>query len=357
MNRFKRPILWAALITIILLVCFSIHGAFLGADRAQAYFNSLSLTVYWFALAALLVAGIALFPRLIHVPALLLMHLGCVLILAGGMWGSAGGQRLQARLLGRERIVKGQMPILEGTAENRVRIDDSDNLPELPFAIRLRDFRIEYYKSGTLMMQSRSGQTWRMPAEAGRTLALGGGLGKVRVQRTFENFRMDISGDERVAFDAPGGFNPALEVVREKADGSTARRYVFLQEMGHMNPDADLMMSYVRGIRDYISELEVVEEGRVVKQKEIEVNHPLHYAGYHFYQHSFGQNDLGDYTVLMVVSDSGLRAVFVGYAMLVAGIGWHFWGRRVLAATRTRRPDHAEVPMAMSKDRGGAHGY
>lgn len=357
MNRFKRPVLWAALIVIVLLVCFSVYGAFLGADRAQIFFNSLPLTAYWFALVALLLTGIALFPRLIHVPSLLLMHAGCILILAGGMWGSAGGQRLQARLLGRERIVKGQMPILEGMAENHVRIDDSNDMPELPFSIRLKDFRIEYYQPGALMMQSRTGRTWRMPAEAGRTLALGGGLGKVRVQQAFENFKMDISGDERVAFDAPGGYNPALEVVREKPDGSTTRRYVFLQQAGHMNPNADLMMNYVRGVRDYVSDLEVVEEGRVVKQKEIEVNHPLHYAGYHFYQHSYGRNDFGDYTVLMVVSDSGLRVVFVGYAMLVAGICWHFWVRRVLANVRNRRPDHLEAPVTAGEDRGGAHGY
>ena len=39
MNRFKRVVLWAALIAIVLLVLLSIYGAFLGAERAQAFFN------------------------------------------------------------------------------------------------------------------------------------------------------------------------------------------------------------------------------------------------------------------------------------------------------------------------------
>jgi len=366
MNRFKRSILWAALIIIVLLTGFSIYGAFLGADRAQAFFNSLPVVVYWFALAALLIAGTLLFRRLIRVPSLLLMHLGCILILAGGMWGSAGGQRLQGRLLGRDRIQKGQMPILEGTAENRVRVADSNDMPELPFSIRLKDFRIEYYKPGTLIVQNRLGQSWRLPAEAGRSLSLGGGLGKVTVQRTFENFKMDISGDERMAYDAAGSYNPALEVVREKPDGSTAQQYVFLQQRGHMNPNADVVMSYNRGISDFISELVVIEDGKEVASKDIEVNHPLHYAGYHFYQHQYGQNEFGEYTILMVVSDSGLKAVFVGYAMLIAGVFWHFWTRRAPATAQNgrqrtedgeqRTPSSGTRPLS-SVHQGGVHGH
>jgi hypothetical protein len=38
-----------------------------------------------------------------------------------------------------------------------------------------------------------------------------------------------------------------------------------------------------------------------------------------------------------VVSDSGLNLVYGGYLMLVAGVFWHFWGRRALAEIRTRR--------------------
>ena len=358
MKQLKRPLLWAALLAIVLLTALAIYGAFLGADQAQVFFNSAPVAVYWFALVALFIAGFVLFRRLLRVPALLLMHLGCILVLAGGMWGSTAGQQLQERLFDKTLIQKGQMPILEGTAENRVRLADSNDMPELPFSIRLRDFRMEFYRVGTLMMQNRAGQTWRMPAEAGETLALGDGLGKVTIQQTFENFKMDISGDERVAFDAPGGFNPALEVARTKPDGSTTRQYVFLQQAGHMNRNDDLMMSYSRGIRDYISELEVVEEGRVVKRKDIEVNHPLHYAGYHFYQHSYGQNDFGEYTILMVVSDSGLKAVFAGYALLVAGVCWHFWGRR-LSPTRQKQGQKAPssvVGPPSSDEEGGAHG-
>jgi len=320
--------MWAALVAIILLVGFSVYGAFLGADRAQLFFNSLPLALYWGVFAVLLIVGIALFRRLLRVPSLLLMHLGCILILAGGMWGSQAGHRIQKRLFGTDVIRKGQMPILEGTQENRVQMADSNDARELPFFVRLCDFQMEYYTPGTLLIYDQSGQSWKLPAEPGETLSLGGALGKVTVQRVFQNFKMSLEGDEQVAYDAPGGSNPALEVRVERPDGTRPPRYVFADFPGHPRPGDPLTMRYQRMVSDYISQLEVVEDGKVVATKDIEVNHPLHYGGYHFYQDSYGQNEFGEYTVLMVVADSGLNVVYAGYAMLIAGVFWRFLGRR-----------------------------
>jgi len=346
MVRLKRSILWACLIAIAVLAVLSVYGAFLGADRAQAFFNSVPVVIYWGAFGVLLAAGIAVLRRLSWVPSLLLMHLGCILILAGGMWGSPLGQDLQKRFFGTERIRKGQMPILQGTAENRVMVADSNDTQELPFSIRLRDFRIEYYEPGDLYIQSRNGRRWKLPAEAGRTQALGENLGTVTIQRAFRNFKMDVSGDERIAYDAPGGLNPALEVMIQKPDGTTARRYVFLHRAGHGNPNDPLVMSYEQSPRDYVSELEVVRDNQVVASKDIEVNHPLHHGGYHFYQHSYGQNQMGEYTILMVVSDAGLNIVYTGYAMLIVGVFWHFWGRRLWPTLRSRQAACAPVGVS-----------
>ncbi len=343
MNQFRRALLWAALIAVILLALLSIYGAFLGAERARAFFNSLPLTAYWFALIALLLAGFITFRRLLRIPSLLLMHLGSILVLLGALWGSNDGHTLAKRLFGLDRIPQGQMGILEQTQENRVRLADSNSTRELPFFVRLKDFRMDYYEPGTLLIRSRTGENWRLPASAGQTLSLSEGRGTVTIRRVFENFKMDLAGDEPVAYDVPGGSNPALEITLEKPGATPGRRYVFERMPGHGNPDDPLKMSYSRMVRDYISELEIVKDGQVVAAKSIEVNHPLHYGGYHLYQHSYGEDKLGDYTVLMVVSDSGLNLVYSGYAMLVAGVFWHFWGRRALAGIRTRRMIAPEV--------------
>jgi hypothetical protein len=337
MSRFQRAALWAALTAVILLTLLSIYGAFLGAERAQAFFNSLPLIVYWFALAALLLAGFFLFRRLLQVPALLLMHLGSVLVLVGAMWSSNAGHALAKRFFGIDKIPQGQMGIVEKTQENRVMIADSNSTRALPFFVRLKDFRMEYYQPGQLLVQSRTGQTWRVPATVGQTLSLGETLGTVTIRRVFENFRIDIQDSQRVAYDEPGGSNPALEVSVERPGAAPGTRYVFERMPGHMNPGDPLGMSYSRAVRDYISDLEIIQNDQVVAAKSIEVNHPLHHGGYHLYQHSYGEDKFGEYTVLMVVSDSGLNAVYGGYVMLVGGVLWHFWGRRILSGIRRRR--------------------
>jgi len=360
MSRLKRPILWAALIAIILLTGFSIYGAFLGADGARAFFNSQPVGVYWGLLAIVLVVGIVLFRRLLRVPSLLLMHLGCIVILAGAVWGSEAGHVLQKRLFGTDVIREGQMPILEGTMENRVRLADSNDLPELPFFVRLRDVRLEHYPGGTLWVQTQAGQSWRLRADAGQTRLLPGNLGRVTVEKVFKNFKMTLEGEQRVAFDAPGGSNPAVEVRVTKDDGTETTRYVFADFPGHPRPGDPLTMTYQRMVSDYISELVIVEDNKEVASKDIEVNHPLHYGGYHFYQDQYGRNEYGEYTILQVVADSGLHAVYAGYALLIAGMCWHFWGRRILATVRNRAFD-PERPVSTSikgtsTSTGGADG-
>ena len=83
-------------------------------------------------------------------------------------------------------------------------------------------------------------------------------------------------------------------------------------------------------VRDYRSALEVVEEGAVVRSRTIEVNHPLHYGGYHFYQFSY-DTESGSYTVLSVTSDAGLHVVYAGFVLLLAGLFGLFWVRPATA--------------------------
>ncbi len=80
----------------------------------------------------------------------------------------------------------------------------------------------------------------------------------------------------------------------------------------------------IRDIKDYISEIQVIQDDKAVAEKDIEVNHPLHYGGYHFYQQGYDDQE-GKYTILRVTSDSGLFFVYTGYFLLCLGTCWHFW--------------------------------
>lgn len=77
-------------------------------------------------------------------------------------------------------------------------------------------------------------------------------------------------------------------------------------------------------IKDYKSTLAITEQGREVLRKTIEVNRPLHYGGYHFYQNGFDMEN-HRYTILHIASDSGLPLVYCGYCLIIVGIFGRYW--------------------------------
>jgi len=335
--KFARIMMWTALAAICLLAFLSVVGAFCGAAQAKVLFNSTVLKVYWGVLSALLLAGLVVYRGLIRKPGLLSIHAGCVLVLAGGMWGSESGHRLANLLLGRQKIPKGYLVIYEGESERHLLGEDLRTfLGELPFSISLKDFRLEYYPEdgpsvGLIRLEAEDGGYLEFPARAGQQFSAGEGKGKITVVQSFTHFKIRIENGQRIVTDDEADVvNPAVEVEIERPDGTRSRRYVFERFPGFSHSQDDLRLSYVsdrpRAIQDFYSDLVVMEDGREVISKTIEVNHPLHYGGYHFYQHSYDSAG-GEYTILSVTSDSGLYAVFGGYWMLSLGLLWHFWLR------------------------------
>jgi len=338
-NKFRRLLMWAGLFLIVLLIFLSIYGAFVGAARSKIFFNSLPLTFYWLFFLFTLAAGLVAFVRLVREPGLLLIHLGVIVVLLGGMAGSERGHEVQRRFLGMDKIQSGSMVIGEGESENRITSDKDGAIWKLPFLIKLKDFRMEYYKPDYLRVQTRSGVGWKIPVEAGVEYSLGEDMGELRIVRVFENFKITIEGDKRIAVDDQGeGVNPAVQVEIRHRDGDITNEYVFERFPSRPGPEDKLLLTYRRIIRDYISDLEVIRDGKVVAEKSIEVNKPLHFGGYHFYQSSYDA-EAGQYTVLSVTSDTGLRFVYAGYLMLCGGVIWHLWLREILGKRKRQRTE------------------
>ena len=337
-----------------LLAVLSVLGAFYGAQKAKEFFNSIPLGIYWYALAILLVVGLVEFSRLLHKPGLFMIHTGCLLVLAGSMWGSAAGHRLAERFLGIRKIPAGYMAIFEGDSEKSILAKDlKQRLGELPFSIKLKDFRLEYYedddKSAPLLqIETRQGQRLQLPARVGEQISLGEGKDKVRVVRTFTNFKISLENGKKIVTDEAGpAENPAVEVEIELPDGNSYSRYVFERFAGIHGKDDSLQLSYIsqrqrpRMIRDYLSDVVVIENGKEIVSKTIEVNHPLHYGGYHFYQHSY-DSKAGKYTILSVTSDSGLYTVYGGYWLLCLGVLWQFWFRHIVGRLKESKKKNEE---------------
>jgi len=341
MSSFKRILMWIALFLVVLLTGMSVYTAFIGAERAKAFFNSIPLSVYWVGFAITLSAGLVVFRRLIRVPGLLLIHGGCILILAGAMAGSKTGHRLQSKMFGVDKIQTGQMVLFEGVGDNRAVFQTEQGvreIKELPFTVKLKDFRLEYYQPEYLWVYGPGGLSRRIPVKLGMEFDLGPGLGKVTILRRFENFKYIINrnGKGEIVDDPGPGLNAALEVKVTDPNGKETTRYVFERFGSHITGQEELQMTYHRVVRDYISDVEVIRNGKVVATKSIEVNHPMHFDGYYFYQYSYDAQN-GEYTVLMVASDTGLWLVYAGYAALCAGLVWHMWVRRAAAWCKLKR--------------------
>ena len=196
MSKFRRFQMWAAMVLIVLLMGLSVFSAFYGTQRSQDFFNSLPLTVYWSLFGVVLIVAIASFRRLLRVPALLLTHLGCVFLLAGGMWGSPGGHDLQKKHFGSEKVPFGHMVIYETQSVNAIVDLDQDGkiLAELPFSVYLDDFRMEYYSEPSYLDIESDDARWRLAAEVGA----GRAAGQIRIEivRVFRNFKIGLVRDD-----------------------------------------------------------------------------------------------------------------------------------------------------------------
>jgi hypothetical protein len=456
MNALRRILRYVTLGGLALLVVLSIVGAFLGQTDADTFFNSWPLAVYWVATLLLLVGGLFAFRSMLRRVGMGMMHLGCIAILAGGMWSSEYGHDLRTRHLGETRIRKAWMPIDRGNTTGI--LTDARHRPtgaQLPFQLKLRKFWVEYHKpapkhwplsfmiestdergktlrtttelawkldqglalpgsdieltvlqyfdndqyqpdpGGMIRVTVPDGETVEVPARPGTTGTLEqagltfevGELGQVpprqnmppmfaaritvrrpgqddepRLALSNETFARETSPDGLILLLRTPNYNPNAKlpmlVIRLRRD-ETVREGLFafdpnaawsdgydwlpLAEIYRTeaawrragSPALLLENPRIRGIKDFHAHLVVVEEGKELPKTDmtIEVNDPLHYGGYHFYQNSY-DGGAWRYTMLRVIADSALTVVYVGFVLLMAGTAVHFWMGPVARAMR-----------------------
>jgi hypothetical protein len=355
MGTLRQIVTWGTPTAIGVLAVLSIVGAFIGDERAHALFNSWPLVVFWVLFGGLLLLGFLGYRSLLRRPGLLVMHLGSLLILGGSMWASDKGHAVASRLLGAAKIPSGMLVIYRGQTTASV-LDPNTELPigALPFALRLDDFRIEYYpldekawvlSVGTLVHGQRvayENVRWKL-GEA--TVLPETGI-RVKVLQYLASARpvTDKDGNVVGAEADPAAGTPAMQVLVESGAEPSQGWLV----VGHGESDAELPLPVPHAlagdahtmpvvlaqslllkrprpaIRQYVSDVTILEGGREAGRSSISVNHPLHWGGYHFYQSSYDAR-AQQYTVLSAHSDSGLAVVYTGFLLTVGGAFWRFW--------------------------------
>ena len=141
----RRILLWTTLLGSANLAQLAILSAFLGQAQAWELFNSIPLMIAWVTLTVLLIAGFWAFPRLLRKPGLLAMHLGCVLIIVGGMLSSKFGMKLMDAGKDHKRVYQGSMTIHDGERHSDVRDAGKRQFDTLGFEVESERCWIEYY--------------------------------------------------------------------------------------------------------------------------------------------------------------------------------------------------------------------
>lgn len=321
---------------LLVLICLSIICAFLGPARTRVIVNSLPAGLYWLGLVICLCLTVVAFGSVRRSFAMFGMHLGCAIVLIGGMWGSRIGHELITRLTGSVKIPAGQMIILEGQDQDHVELPDGQTFV-LPFKVQLSRFEIQYYRPGYILVGYPGRSSQRLMAVPGARYDLPDKRA-VQVLGVFENLKVRPGPDGPKAYDDPNaGSNPAVQVRLTGPDLSVQDLFLFERYPQWQAGLTDLRWAYTRPIKDYISHVQVEREGCTIAKKAIEVNKPLHIDGYYLLQSSYGLDSQTGrmYTVLAVVSDSGLGLVFLGYGLIWIGMAWRLWYCQLRQAIRS----------------------
>ncbi|MBN1942026.1 MAG: cytochrome c biogenesis protein ResB [Phycisphaerae bacterium] len=339
MKRFRQILFWLTLVLISALVVLCIIGAFLGADRAKTMFNSTPLCIFWVLFAVLLAVGLFAWGAMWRSPGLVAVHVGLLLILAGGIWGSRGAHEWRGNFLNPEKTKSADGYLLLQPYDRQTKAScrlwrlpaDQEPQPagELPFDVEVRRAWVEYYppKKNEWRLLGLVYDDRGAPRDAA---PLSGGVGQPS--------RFSAVGDVTVM-----GYNHALRQVElqlthggetmtnrvtvgpadEPATLSLAEAFPSPAEWRDAGRPEIVLLPPRQPVRDYKAELVISDandgpaEGGV-----IEVNHPLHARGYHFYLSAY---DPPMALVVRAVSDDGLYWVYAGFALLMLGVVLRLW--------------------------------
>ncbi|MCL2701383.1 MAG: cytochrome c biogenesis protein ResB [Phycisphaerae bacterium] len=155
--------------------------------------------------------------------------------------------------------------------------------------------------------------------------------------------------------DATGTFRgmPPMDVPMTDADV-----HAFLDDPDAPDIEGIRLFFVEPPVKGFFSDVEIIEDGQVVKRATIAVNRPLHHRGYHFYQMDWDK-ERHAYTVLGVVSDQGLWAVLAGFGLMLLGVFWRYWFSPTVGYFRRR--DAGILPASgveddLASSSGQSHG-
>ncbi|GJQ58640.1 MAG: hypothetical protein D8M57_12445 [Candidatus Scalindua sp. AMX11] len=158
--------------------------------------------------------------------------------------------------------------------------------------------------------------------EVGKRSEVGGSGYQLRIAKFFPSYSVE----NEVIKKSDTVNNPALRIEIAGPRG-TVDDWILGQTPAKWYPDNNFALLYEKfgmEIKDFKSKLRVVDNGKTVLSKTIEVNDPLKYDGYVFYQSSYDPEG-GLYSGLQVAKNPGIIVVYTGFIILCVGVVFIFY--------------------------------
>lgn len=264
-----------------------------------------------------------------------MIHLGVLFVFGGGVWGSPKSIALRNRLVGREVVSKGLICLSLGEKHSRVYDSQGKEIGRLPFDLYLENFEVFYYDNPSLIIQDKNSpdSLYMVPVQTSGPVYFDGGI-ELEVLRQFQNLQIIFQNSQGVPVEGPPDqSNPGLEIKVKTPDSKEEYHYIWQGRPAYSLPKHRFGIQYQapQWPRQYRSQISIWQADRQPIRYTIEVNRPLFYKGYLFYQSSWGQDEKGLYTIIGVVNNTGLTAVFFGYGLLALGTAGQFWFKPLLS--------------------------
>ncbi len=234
-----------------------------------------------------------------------LTHVGMLVILLGGLLTGLASRH--ATLVLEPGKTVAEAPARDGTSL------------ALPFSVRLVRFTVEKYGTDRHLLAAAPGE--ELPLETGRAADLGRGV-TARLLTAYPDFMMGDHGPTTRSADPR---NPAA-LVEIRRGGKASRLWLFerfplfYREHGTDKGLPDLLYRFTPArVKQFVSELEVLENGKVVAAPRVAVNSPLHRRGWRLYQSGYDPARPG-VSILQVSRDPGTPVVYLGFVLLPLGL-------------------------------------
>ena len=227
----------------------------------------------------------------------------------------------------------GRMILQEGGCSSVFYQPEGDrmNPVSLPFSLMCERFWLDHYDSGNgaLILYGPDGRyEQHVTADPGTRVFSTVYDATITVLDVFPDYHPD--GNNLPATHPAKWRNPAIRVQIERNGTSQEKvlRYLDPNPLGDTQA-RDILMQYSREpqflrVKSFNSQIYVVKNGKVVGGKRVNVNDPLRYCGYAFYQSDWDK-DRESYTILEVKKDHGDEIFYVGGVLLMVGVIWIFY--------------------------------